>query len=213
MTYFFEAVEIILLFVFLFGILHSVMASNKIKNLIKEKAGSKIAFYRLFYNVTSVITFYVFYKISPKPGIVIYDLNNPFDIIVTFLQLASLAGIYWAGTYICIKEFIGINQIKRYFLGAYKEDDLDESSELTFAGPFAHTRHPIYFFSILFLALRPTMSFFYLIMFICIVAYFYIGSYYEEKRLLEKFGDLYADYKNNVPKIFPWKFKGYRIED
>jgi len=47
---------------------------------------------------------------------------------------------------------------------------------------------------------------FYLTFFICIVAYFYIGSYYEEKKLVRLFGDVYENYRKEVPRIFPVKF-------
>jgi protein-S-isoprenylcysteine O-methyltransferase Ste14 len=39
------------------------------------------------------------------------------------------------------------------------------------------------------------MDLFYLTFFICIVAYFYIGSYFEEKKLVRQFGEVYENYK------------------
>jgi protein-S-isoprenylcysteine O-methyltransferase Ste14 len=47
---------------------------------------------------------------------------------------------------------------------------------------------------------------FYLTMFIAFTAYFYIGSYYEEKKMVRLFGDDYRNYQLNVPRIFPIKF-------
>jgi protein-S-isoprenylcysteine O-methyltransferase Ste14 len=49
------------------------------------------------------------------------------------------------------------------------------------------------------------MDLFYLTFFACIVVYFYIGSYYEEKKLTEHFGEIYPEYKKSVPRIFPFK--------
>ena len=58
------------------------------------------------------------------------------------------------------------------------------------------------------------MDLFYLTFFICIVAYFYIGSYYEEKKLVRQFGEIYENYRNKVPRIFPVKFlKPYKQKD
>jgi len=51
------------------------------------------------------------------------------------------------------------------------------------------------------------MSLFYLTLFICIVIYFYIGSIYEEKKLVEKFGSEYRNYQEKVGRIFPFKSK------
>jgi methanethiol S-methyltransferase len=71
-------------------------------------------------------------------------------------------------------------------------------------------RHPIYFFSIAFLLFRPVMDLFYLTFFICVVIYFYVGAYFEEKKLVNYFGDVYVNYKKLVPGIIPYKlFKPY----
>jgi protein-S-isoprenylcysteine O-methyltransferase Ste14 len=50
------------------------------------------------------------------------------------------------------------------------------------------------------------MDLFYLTFFACVVVYFYIGSYYEEKKLVRLFGQEYINYRKEVPGIFPVKF-------
>jgi len=107
--------------------------------------------------------------------------------------------------YICFKEFLGLDQIKRFIEKRYNTE-LDEEFTLRIEGPYRYSRHPIYFFSITFLLFRPVMDLFYLTFFICIVAYFYIGSYYEEKKLVRQFGEVYENYKKEVPRILPVKF-------
>jgi methanethiol S-methyltransferase len=74
---------------------------------------------------------------------------------------------------------------------------------LAIEGPYKYMRHPILFFSTMFLIFRPVMSLFYLTCLICIILYIYIGSFYEEKRLIEKFGDRYIKYQKEVPRFFP----------
>ncbi len=189
----------------IFGISHSVLASNKVKRWILQKYGNKIAFYRLFYNLFSTIIFLAVYYFSPKPDVYIYDLDYPYDIIILILQILSLAGFLWAVSFVDAKEFLGITQIKRYFNGTYNPGELDERLTFIVRGPFHYSRHPIYFFSILFLGLRPQMDFFYLIFFLAMTAYFVIGSKFEEKKLIERFGVRYIDYKKNVPAIVPYK--------
>ena len=189
----------------LFGYSHTFLASNKLKKNIAEKAGDKIAFYRLFYNAVSLISFLLIYGLSPKPGIVIYDLNYPWDIIIFVFQFFSLMGFVWAVSAIDVWEFLGIKQVIRRSKGIYNPGELDEVSELKVDGPFKYSRHPIYFFSILFLGLRPTMSFFYLIFYLCLTAYFIIGAVYEEKKLVEKFGERYEEYRRNVSMLIPYK--------
>lgn len=206
MIYVLDVLIIFVLFA-LFGYLHSVMASRKFKVSLVRNTGDKIAFYRLFYNVISLITFLAVYYISPKPSLIIYDLPYPYDIIVFVLQIFALIGLLWSVKYIDVGEFTGFSQIKRYFGGIYNKDELDEHSELIVSGPFKFVRHPVYFFTILFLGLRPVMDLFYLAFFICLILYFYIGSIYEEKKLVDRFGVKYQEYQQKIPRIFPIKFK------
>ncbi len=198
---------IVIVFLFtLFAASHTFLASRKIKKRLAEKLGAKIAFYRLFYNVSSTLIFAAVYFISPKPDVIVYDLQYPYDIITFALQVLSLVGLIWAAKPVNMKEFVGISQIERYLNGNYNADDLDEKQELKIVGAFKFVRHPIYLFSILFLGLRPTMNLFYFVMFICLAIYFYIGSVYEEKKLVVMFGDEYIKYKKTVPRLIPIKF-------
>jgi protein-S-isoprenylcysteine O-methyltransferase Ste14 len=202
---FFDLLATVLLFA-VFSASHTWLASYKLKESIASKIGAKIAFYRLFYNVSSILFFGAFYALAPKPDVIVYDLRFPFDIITFALQVCSLAGLIWAAGPIGFKEFAGIAQIERYMKGEYRAEELDEKQVLKIEGAFKLVRHPIYLFSILFLGFRPTMDLFYMTMFVCIVIYFYAGSFYEEKKLIRFFGDDYREYQKRVPRIFPVKF-------
>jgi len=199
-----DVLIIILLFA-VFGYTHSLLASEKVKISFKKIFSELIAFYRLLYNLFGLLSLYLIYEFSPKSHIIIYDLPNPYDLIVLIPQFVSLAGVLWVFRYICFKEFLGLDQIKRFFEKRYTTE-LDEEFTLRIEGPYRYSRHPIYFFSITFLLFRPVMDLFYLTFFICIVAYFYIGSYYEERKLVRQFGEVYERYKREVPRIFPVKF-------
>ncbi len=195
-----DVIIIILLFA-LFGYIHSLLASIKIKVWIKKRFGELISFYRLLYNIFGLVSLYIIYLLSPKPHVTIYDLPNPYDLIILIPQFLSFAGLFWAFRYICFREFLGIDQIKRYFEKNYSTE-LDEEYTLRIEGPYKYTRHPVYFFSITFLLFRPVMDLFYLTFFVCIVAYFYIGSYYEEKKLVKQFGDIYKEYRKKFLESF-----------
>lgn len=201
-----EILLIIFLFA-LFAISHSFLASRKLKKTLAKKIGKKVAFYRLFYNISAIIFFAAVYTLAPEPDLIIYDLQYPFDIITFALQILSLVGLVWAVSQIDLKEFLGISQINRYLRGEYNAEDLDQKQTFNITGASKFTRHPIYLFCILFLGLRPTMSLFYMIMFICCVIYFYVGSFYEERKLVEIFGNDYKSYQKKVPRIFPIKLR------
>lgn len=196
---------LILLLYFLFGFIHSFLASEGAKLKFRAWFGELIAFYRLIYNLLSLLLFYLLYELSPKPDLMLYDLNYPYDILIFALQIISLLGLIFALKRMDLGEFLGTSQIKRWYNDNYDYNKLDEDSRLITAGMYKYTRHPIYFFSILFLALRPSMTLFYFVSFISITAYFYTGAFFEEKKLMRKFGQAYSDYRNNVPMIFPFR--------
>ncbi|MCF8259883.1 MAG: hypothetical protein K9J12_03860 [Melioribacteraceae bacterium] len=204
MILFLDVVIIVGLF-FLFGLSHTVLASRIVKQKIADTSGDRIAFFRLFYNVSSIIIFILIWIIAPKPSVIIYDLQYPFDLIIYGLQIVSLGGFLWAGSQIDLYEFLGVNQIKRFMKNNYNPNELDEISKFTVKGAFKYSRHPIYFFSILFLGFRPTMDLFYLTAYICIVIYFIVGSIYEERKMVIMFGDEYISYQRNVPRFIPFK--------
>lgn len=173
------AVTIILLSVFCIS--HSILASNKVKKLFQDRFGNGIAYYRIGYNIISVISFIIIYLSLPTINITLYDLPSPYDLIILFLQLLSLIGFIWSTRYFSSGEFIGWAQIRRLKEGNYDSNDLDESSTLRIEGPYKYSRHPVYFFSIVFLVMRPVMTLTYFIIVVIFVLYFYIGSVFEEK--------------------------------
>lgn len=195
---------LIILFSFtVFALIHSLTATNKVKKFLTERYGKLIAFYRMAYVFFSLITFYILYNEIPHPILTIYDLPYPFDFIVLIPQFLSLIGILWTLKYFDIREFLGINQIFRWFNKEYNVNELDEKMTFNFNGPYKICRHPLYLFSIIFLICRAEMDLFYLTLLISIIVYFYIGSFFEEKRLVEKFGDEYLKYQDSVPRILP----------
>jgi len=195
----------------LFSVSHSVFASFNFKKIIAPRLGSYMAFYRLGYNIISVMIILLLYFFLPQPDLIIYDLRYPFDFIILIPQFLSLAGLIWSFKFLPTKEFFGIEQIKRWLKNEYDVNELDEKMTLIIKGPFRYMRHPVLFFSALFLIFRAAMDLFYLTCLICIILYIYIGSFYEERRLAEKFGEKYIRYQKMVPRFFPYKlFKPYQ---
>ncbi len=202
MNYFFDVLILVLLFG-LYGYSHSLLASFRFKTFIKAKFGKYIAFYRLIYNILVFIGLYLIWEFGPHPSLLIYELNYPYDLIVLGLQLLSLVGVFWCFKYISFREFLGLAQFDRFLKNEYDENELYEKMTLRIEGPYKFSRHPVYLFSILFLLFRAEMNLFYLTMFVSFVAYFYIGSVYEEKKLVKVFGDDYIKYQKRVSRIFP----------
>jgi protein-S-isoprenylcysteine O-methyltransferase Ste14 len=190
-----------------FGVVHSVLAALSLKKNIARNFPGFMPYYRLSYNVFALIHFSVVYELTPRIDVRLYDLQFPYDFIILFFQLQMVLGILWTFRYFNLKEFLGINQILRAYGGDFNVYSLDEESELIIQGPYLWCRHPLYFFTLMFLLLRPYMFLDYLISLLCIGAYFYIGAVWEEKRMLEKFDAHYREYMAHVPRIFPFAFR------
>jgi len=210
----------------LFALLHSFLASFTIKSFLIKRIGNAMAFYRIIYNVFFLWLFFYLFETLPRPDAELFELRLPWDIIILIPQFLALAGIIWTFRFFSLFEFAGLSQIKRWKDGNYNEghdrktieeeirtedlrngkiskDVFDEKLTLKIEGPYKIVRHPLYLFTIIFLILRPTMDLFYLVFLIFIIAYFYIGSFYEEKKLVSAFGDQYRKYQASVPRLFP----------
>ena len=192
---------VILLCSFIFGFLHSWLASNKVKRFIRKQGITFIAFYRYIYNIFTIFLIAMFMYIVPRPDLIIYDLKYPYDLLMLIPQFVSLVFVIAAFLNNDLGELSGISQIIRWFKKEYTEDDNDERTVLNTGGLYKFSRHPLYLFIMLFLLFRPVMDLFSLTINVCCAAYFYIGSIYEERKLEEKFGEAYREYKKRVRRF------------
>ena len=106
-------VTVIIILLVLYGFIHSILASEKVKKIFRKTFGKLIAFYRLGYNFFALVALYFIWDLAPHPTLQIYKLPSPYDYFVLIPQFLSLIGIIWCFKYICFKEFIGLNQIEK----------------------------------------------------------------------------------------------------
>lgn len=194
---------IVFLGVAFFGLLHSVMASLGFKRKLVKIIGEKIAFYRMFYNLFSTVVFFAVLAFIPKENQIVYSIPSPYGLMVFALQALAFFGLIWTAKSFDVWEFVGVKQILRYIKGEYNVEELDETPDFRISGAFKCCRHPAYFFSILFIGLRPEMDVTYLTLFIAGALYFLIGAYFEEKKLVRIYGKVYEEYQKEVPMFLP----------
>ena len=116
------------------------------------------------------------------------------DHIPFYIRIITAAVVLFLGGYVAMA---GHNTI-------FKE--VHTSPEVIRKGIFGVIRHPLYMGSVLFylglLILVPSLVSF--IIWIVIISFYHYIARYEEKLLLEKFGDRYAAYMKEVPMWIPW---------
>ncbi|MDP2683378.1 MAG: isoprenylcysteine carboxylmethyltransferase family protein [Deltaproteobacteria bacterium] len=179
--------------------LHSFLVATKTTTKFKKQLGEKFAFYRIFYNLFSIITVLpLLYWQSTIPGPIIIALS-PFLVICKYILLAS-GVIVIAGSFasIDIREFIGIRQ------KVYGDQQKEKETVISKRGLYGIVRHPMYFGGIIFFAASmtgaPLPQF---LGYLILAIYMIIGTVREDRRLSRELGAVYRNYQKEVPMILP----------
>lgn len=177
-------------------VLHSALAAAGFKNKLKNKLGDRYRYYRIFYTLFAFITLLLlaFFQVKMNSPI----LFSPGTILLVAATIVSLTGL-----------IIMIVCIKKYFLSLsglqslYKEQP---GPKLIIKGLHRYVRHPLYLGTFIFIwgifFIWPYFSL--LIADVVITAYTVIAIKFEEKKLVEEFGEEYLAYQKTVPKLIPW---------
>ena len=187
----------LILSVLLWGLVHSIMASLRFRAKLRNFFGEDVMrFYRLFFNIFSVITLipvlWLVYILPDKP---FYEIPVPWIYLTLFGQALSALGEIVGLFQTDVWEFAGLRQI----IAPHEEGE----KTLVIKGLYHYMRHPLYTFGLLFVWLTPVMSVNSLILYITLTLYIIVGVYFEERKLLREFGEAYAEYKKNTPMLIP----------
>jgi protein-S-isoprenylcysteine O-methyltransferase Ste14 len=191
----------LILAIVLWGIVHSIMASVGFKNLLQRTFGNGfMKFYRLLYNIFSAISFVpILYLMAVMPNRALYQVPAPWSYLMLAGQGLSVLLLFAAVLQTDTLAFVGLRQILTD----------EENGKLVTGGLYRFVRHPLYTFGLLILWLTPSMTINSLIFYISLTVYIFVGTYFEERKLLREFGQEYADYKTATPMLIPGvKFGG-----
>ena len=169
----------------LFAVVHSLFATTWAKKILH---GADRQGYRLCYNGASLVMF-GWVMSAYRHSEVLYVIPGVTSLIMYFLQLIIVVILVS-----CLRQ-TGVGE----FLGFTKRT----SSSFTNAGWYSIVRHPLYFFSTLFMVLNPVMTSQWLILTIMGTVYFIIGGLIEERRLTAEYGEAYRHYQQSVPFFIP----------
>ncbi len=193
-----------------YGLVHSWLASLSLKRWLQNRLGAGIMRgYRLAYNIFALVSLLPFFAMQADlPNFTVYAIPTPWRWGMIGGQILALlaAGVAFRQT--GPLHFFGLTQLTA--------PQLTENTPFSTRGFYGYMRHPLYSFSMIFIWLTPQMSFNRLIGYILFSLYFYIGSYFEERKLEAEFGEVYREYQRRVPRLIPLlKFydKGSVIED
>ena len=185
----------LLLAVALWGIIHSLLASNEAKNFFRRTfGGGFMRLYRMLYNLFAVVSFLpILYLMVTLADRMLYEVPAPFNIVMRLGQGTALILLVVAVFQTDVLSFVGLRQI-------LKEE---KKGPLMTNGLYRHVRHPLYTFSLLLLWLSPSMSLNSFIVYLALTIYILIGIIFEERKLLREFGEEYANYRSVTPMLVP----------
>lgn len=192
--------------------LHSLTMSSWAKGLAARLLGPRFAFYRLGFTALSLATFGLAALLAPRlaPGLAedwvgpLYGARGWTAALLWAVRLAGLGFFAWTCRYVDLGEFIGLRQARDYPTGRVDRDgEVAGPRQLVRTGPHALVRHPMYLAGTVILFADPAMTLEKLLFACFALAYFLVGSRFEETRLITTFGEEYRDYQRVVPRIWP----------
>lgn len=180
-----------------FAVQHSVMARPAFKRawtkIVPEAAERST--YVLFSNL-AMIALFVFWQ--PMGGSVWTVEAEPFRTIIFALYFLGWGVLFYATWLINHFDLFGLRQVWYNFRGT-------TPPEMTFRVPGMHkwVRHPIYVGWLIIFWATPTMTVAHLVFAVMTTAYIVIAIQFEEKDLVDEFGDDYRDYQKDVGMLLP----------
>ena len=179
----------------LWGLLHSLLASMGVKNFFRRTLRkTSMKFYRLLYNIFAGVSIApVLYLMVSLPDQTLYQIPAPWNYVMLAGQAVSVLLLFVAVLQTDILSFIGLRQLV----------EEERTGSLVTNGLYRSVRHPLYTFSLFILWLSPSMSANFFIAYTALTIYVLIGIFFEERKLLQEFGQEYAEYRSHTPMLIP----------
>jgi methanethiol S-methyltransferase len=191
------AVTINLALLVAFGLQHSIMARPTFKNWWTRFIAQPVE--RSTYVLASNFMLIAMFILWQPIDIVVWDVEAPLGRAVMWTLFAA-GWLMVPAVTLLINHFdlFGTRQVWLHLSGRPYE-------HLPFRKPLAykHVRHPLYVGWIIAFWATPTMTLGHLLFAAAMTAYIMIAVYFEERNLVQHFGEQHAQYRREVPMLVP----------
>jgi protein-S-isoprenylcysteine O-methyltransferase Ste14 len=197
----------------LWALVHSVLASKQVKDLIGRVAGSRYrdGLYRFMFNAQSVVSLlWAALRFSRLPDKDLYHARPPWSWLFRASQVASL-GVLLSGVRVMgILRFAGLTPLRDLLTGGdvrpapeAQGPPVGSNDEVVRAGAFRFSRHPGNLGALGFFLFLPRMTANRAVLVALVALYVVLGSMHEEYRLRAAYTAAYERYRRVVPFLIP----------
>jgi protein-S-isoprenylcysteine O-methyltransferase Ste14 len=189
-----------------FAVFHSLTVSEGYENLARRWMGGHAfdRYHRLGFTAYSVAVFLLLVIfLRSLPDHPLYRLEGGARIVLHAVQACGVAFLFW--TPWDFLEFIGLRQWERHREG--RAADPGRNERLFTGKAYGVVRHPLYFGISVVLAFHPIQTRISLVSTVMVILYFYVGTFFEERRMVHQFGEEYRNYQRRVPRFLPLRFR------
>ena len=183
-------------------VLHSLLASIRIKSYVARHIPSLMPWYRLGFNLFAVLFLVIpLWLTFSEPSTYLWRWQGWLLWVANILALMAIAGFFWSLKFYDGQEFLGFKQLKNNVRSVEDQESFRLSPMHRFV------RHPWYFLGLVLIWTRD-MNLYMFISAVMMTLYFWVGSRLEERKLLVYYGEHYSRYMARVPGIIPlpWKY-------
>jgi protein-S-isoprenylcysteine O-methyltransferase Ste14 len=176
----------------IFSAVHSLLAADRVREPATRLLGAP-GRYRILYSLVAVVLLAGTLLLTRGDYPVVWRARGALRAVLLGVQAVALAGFFLTVRSFNLGGFLGIKDVPLVAPG----------DRLATGGVYGLCRHPLYFFTSLFFSAWPTMDIRWLTVAAWLWVYSYVGSIFEERKLLRTFGAPYARYRATHARLLP----------
>ena len=187
----------------LLSILFFIQHSGMIRTSFRSWLSSVIPphYHPATYAITSGMALTAAVLLWQPSQTVLYQAEGMFRLLARAIAVLAIVGFSWGVRALGNFDTFGLNPIRAYLRGRQFR-----APNFIVRGPYLWVRHPLYFCMLVLIWSFPDVSLDRLLFNVLWTLWVVLGTYLEEKDLVDEFGEKYHHYQKTVPMLFPWRF-------
>lgn len=193
--------SLLLLLWLAYFVLHSTLASLRLKSWVASRWPQLMPAYRLGFNAIATLGLLpILYLLYAEPGRLVWAWTGAWAWLANGIALAAVLGFFQTLGDYDGHEFLGLRQWRHGIRTVADQESFRLSAF------HRYVRHPWYFLSLLIIWTRD-MSEAMLLSAMVMSIYFAVGARLEEQKLITYHGERYRRYMGKVAGLFPLPWK------